>query len=178
MIGLAGGSAISRVGHRQRGRLPQGALDLVAPLARFVPPALILDKPAHSAFAGSGLAAMLLQKDISAVVITGSETDVCVLSSILSAVRSRLQRHCRRGRALQSSDAGHDALMTLYRARFTDQIELMNIEEVCALARLGLARAFRLARWPWRILTTPQAFVNSASVIASVKPGLDANARR
>lgn len=116
-----------------RGRLPQGALDLVAPLARFVPPASILDKPAYSAFAGSGLAAMLLQKEISAVIITGSETDVCVLSSVLSAVDHGFRVIVAEDGLCSSSDAGHDALMTLYRTRFTEQIELMTIEEVCGL---------------------------------------------
>jgi nicotinamidase-related amidase len=118
-----------------RGRLPQDALDLVAPLARFVPPASILDKPAYSAFAGSGLAAMLLQKDISTVIITGSETDVCVLSSVLSAVDHGFRVIVAEDGLCSSSDVGHDALMTLYRTRFSEQIELMTIEEVCALWR-------------------------------------------
>jgi len=34
-----------------------------------------------------------------------------------------------------SSDAGHDALMTIYRTRFTEQIELLTIEQVCGLWR-------------------------------------------
>jgi hypothetical protein len=34
-----------------------------------------------------------------------------------------------------SSDQGHDALMTLYRTRFTDQIELLGLEEVIGLWR-------------------------------------------
>jgi nicotinamidase-related amidase len=32
-----------------------------------------------------------------------------------------------------SSDAGHDALMTLYRNRFAEQIELINSEELTSL---------------------------------------------
>jgi nicotinamidase-related amidase len=100
-----------------------------------VPPASILDKPAYSAFAGSGLAAMLLQKDIRAVIITGSETDVCVLSSVLSAIDHGFRVIVAEDGLCSSSDAGHDALMTLYRTRFTEQIELMTIEEVCALWR-------------------------------------------
>lgn len=34
-----------------------------------------------------------------------------------------------------SSDQGHDALLTLYRTRFTDQIELLGLEEVIRLWR-------------------------------------------
>jgi nicotinamidase-related amidase len=34
-----------------------------------------------------------------------------------------------------SFDAGHDALMTLYRNRFAEQIELINSEELTSLWR-------------------------------------------
>jgi len=32
-----------------------------------------------------------------------------------------------------SSDAGHDALMTMYRTRFTEQIELLKLKDVLRL---------------------------------------------
>jgi hypothetical protein len=53
---------LTRWSQATRGQLPQGALDLVALLVPFGPPASVLDKPAYSAFAGSGLAAILLQR--------------------------------------------------------------------------------------------------------------------
>ena len=34
-----------------------------------------------------------------------------------------------------SSDAGHDALMTMYRNRFAEQIELVRVEELAQLWR-------------------------------------------
>jgi nicotinamidase-related amidase len=34
-----------------------------------------------------------------------------------------------------SSDEGHDALMTLYRTRFTEQIELLTLDKVCEFWR-------------------------------------------
>jgi hypothetical protein len=34
-------------------RLPRGALDIVSPLARFIPPATVIDKPGYSAFFAS-----------------------------------------------------------------------------------------------------------------------------
>lgn len=69
-----------------RNHLLPSALELVPELARFVPPARVVDKPAYSAFSNSELASLLIEKNIGSVVITGAETDVCVLSTVLSAV--------------------------------------------------------------------------------------------
>ena len=69
-----------------RAELPASELELVPALRRFAPPAEIIDKPAYSAFSSSSLASLLIEKGIGTVVITGAETDVCVLSTVLSAV--------------------------------------------------------------------------------------------
>ncbi len=111
------------------------ALDLVSPLDRFVPPATIIDKPAYSAFFQSRLPAFLAEKHIGTVIITGSETDVCVLSSVLDAVDRGFRVVVVEDGLCSSSDAGHDALMTIYRTRFTEQIELLTVEQVCGLWR-------------------------------------------
>ena len=117
-----------------RARLPESALDLVAPLARLAPPATIIDKPAYSAFFQSSLLSFLAEKHVAAL-ISGSETDVCVLSSVLDAVDHGFRVIVAEDALCSSSDAGHDALMTLYRTRFTEQIELLTVDETCALWR-------------------------------------------
>jgi nicotinamidase-related amidase len=55
-------------------------------LRRFAPPATVIDKPAYSAFAQSALPSFLREKNVSTVIVTGAETDVCVLSTVLDAV--------------------------------------------------------------------------------------------
>jgi len=52
-------------------------LDLVPELVPFVPPAIIIDKPAYSAFFRSPLATLLQEKGVGTVVVTGAETEVC-----------------------------------------------------------------------------------------------------
>ena len=69
-----------------RFRLPGAQLEIVSPLSRRIPPATVIDKPAYSAFAESGLATFLREKDVDTLIITGSETDVCVLATVLDAV--------------------------------------------------------------------------------------------
>ena len=118
-----------------RSRLPAGALNLVDPLARFSPPAAVIDKPGYSAFFESGLEQFLAEKRIGTLIFTGSETDVCVLASVLHAVDRGFRVIVVEDGLCSSSDKGHDALMTLYRTRFAEQIELATLEEVCSLWR-------------------------------------------
>jgi nicotinamidase-related amidase len=116
-----------------RAELPASQLELVPELARFVPPAAVLDKPAYSAFAESGLAAFLREKGVTTVLVTGSETDVCVLATVLDAVDLGFRVVIVEDALCSSFDAGHDALMKLYRNRFSEQIELLSAAEASAL---------------------------------------------
>jgi len=116
-----------------RSRLPLAALDIIPALGRLAPPATIIDKPAYSAFAESGLAEFLLSKGVSTLIITGAETDVCVLSTVLDAVDIGFRVIVVEDGLCSSSDDGHDALMTIYRSRFSEQIELMMHADVISL---------------------------------------------
>jgi nicotinamidase-related amidase len=113
-----------------RSRLPAGQLDLVPAVARFAPPAVVIDKPGYSAFVGSELTAFLTGKGVGTVVVTGAETDVCVLASVLDAVDLGFRVVIVEDALCSSSDAGHDALMTMYRTRFAEQIELVRAAEL------------------------------------------------
>lgn len=113
-----------------RSQLPPSALELVPALARFVPPLRIVDKPAYSAFSNPALASLLVELGIGTVVISGAETDVCVLSTVLSAVDLGFRVVLVEDALCSSSDVGHDALMTMYRTRFHGQVDLVTAEEL------------------------------------------------
>jgi nicotinamidase-related amidase len=113
-----------------RAQLAPSDLDLVPALARFVPPARVIDKPAYSAFSNPSLAGLLMGKTIDTVVVTGAETDVCVLSTVLSAVDLGFRVVIVEDALCSSSDVGHDALMTMYRTRFHGQVDLVTAEEL------------------------------------------------
>lgn len=121
-----------------RAELSSSQLELVPALQRFAPPALVVDKPGYSAFGGSSLAAFLASKRISTLLVTGSETDVCVLATVLEAVDRGFRVVIVEDALCSSSDAGHDALMTLYRNRFSEQIDLIKTEELPALWQDGV----------------------------------------
>nr|GAJ35888.1 hypothetical protein BDOA9_0150980 [Bradyrhizobium sp. DOA9] len=118
-----------------RRHLPASALELVPALARFVPPAAVIDKPAYSAFSNPGLARLLVEKNVGTVVISGAETDVCVLSTVLSAVDLGFRIVIIEDALCSSSDVGHDALMTMYRTRFHGQVDLVTAEELAEVWR-------------------------------------------
>jgi nicotinamidase-related amidase len=113
-----------------RGNLAPGALDIVPELARYSPPALVVDKPAYSAFFGSRLGHLLVERHVGTVVLSGAETDVCVLSTALSAVDLGFRVVIVQDALCSSSDTGHDALMSMYRTRFHEQIDLVSAEEL------------------------------------------------
>lgn len=115
--------------------LPSSALELVPAVSRFVPPAAVIDKPAYSAFSNPGLASLLVDKNVGTVVISGAETDVCVLSTVLSAVDLGFRIVIVEDALCSSSDIGHDALMTMYRTRFHGQVDLVTAEELAQFWR-------------------------------------------
>jgi nicotinamidase-related amidase len=116
-----------------RSRLSSSQLEIVSPLSHLIPPATVIDKPAYSAFAESVLAAFLRDKNVDTLIITGSETDVCVLATVLDAVDLGFRVIVVEDALCSSFDEGHDALMTLYRNRFSEQVELMTQAHVSEL---------------------------------------------
>jgi len=64
--------------------------------------------------------------------VSGSETDVCVLASVLAAIDRGYRVIVVRDGVCSSSDATHDALIALYTKRFDVQLELVGATEVLA----------------------------------------------
>jgi nicotinamidase-related amidase len=120
-----------------RAQLGPNDLDLVPPLARLVPPALVVDKVAYSAFFGSNLFNLLVSRKVGTVVVTGAETDVCVLSTVMSAIDLGFRVVIIEDGLCSSSDTGHAALMSMYRTRFHGQIDVLSAQELPELWRAG-----------------------------------------
>ena len=107
-------------------------VELVEPLGRLAPPAMVLDKKFYSPFHGTRLAQFLTEQGADALVISGAETDMCVLAAVLDAVDLGLRVVLPIDALCSSSDAKHDALLTLYRDRFGQQIETAETETILA----------------------------------------------
>jgi nicotinamidase-related amidase len=118
--------------HLTRSRIDPGLLELVTPLQRFVPPAAVLDKRFYSPFHGTGLAERLRERGCDALIISGAETDMCVLAAVLDAVDLGLRVVLPVDALCSSSDEKHDAMLQLYRDRFSIQIETADTETILA----------------------------------------------
>jgi nicotinamidase-related amidase len=116
-----------------RDRLDPRLLELMPPLARLAPPAPVFDKPVYSAFAGHRLHEHLQERQADALIVTGSETDVCVLATVLGAVDRGYRVVVVTDAVCSSSDEGHDALLKLYTERYSQQIETTDSETVLSL---------------------------------------------
>lgn len=111
-------------------RLGRGRVDLVPALRPFVPPARILDKAGYSPWMGTPLAASLAHAGVDTLVVTGAETDMCVLATVLGAVDLGFRVVVVSDALCSSSDKSHDALLDLYHDRFGQQIETADCDEV------------------------------------------------
>jgi nicotinamidase-related amidase len=111
-----------------RHRLAPENLELVPELRRFTPPATVFDKLVYSAFADGRLAALFAGRGVSTLLVSGAETDVCVLATVLAAVDHGYRVVLVTDAICSSSDEGHDALMQMYTRRFDVQIELASTE--------------------------------------------------
>jgi nicotinamidase-related amidase len=115
-----------------RDRLDPHLLQLVPSLEAIAPLGIVFDKPVYSPFANPLLLRHLRDRAIDSLIVTGVETDVCVLSAVLSAVDEGFRVVVVKDALGSSSDATHDALLQLYGTRLRTQIELADAETIAA----------------------------------------------
>jgi nicotinamidase-related amidase len=112
-------------------RIDPALLDLVDPLAALATQGTVVDKPHFSPFEASSLQSILQGRGVDTLVITGAETDVCVLAAVMSAIDLGYYVVLPKDAICSSSDETHDALMTLYAKRFSQQVHLSeDVEDV------------------------------------------------
>jgi nicotinamidase-related amidase len=109
-------------------RLGADMIGLVPDLAQFVPPARTFDKHVYSPWAGSDLRAQLRNATVDTLIITGGETDVCVLATVLGAVDWGFRVILATDALCSSADETHDSMMNIYMNRFGQQVECVTTE--------------------------------------------------
>lgn len=115
--------------------LPPALVALVPELARLAPPAELFDKRVYSPWWDGALHRRLRARGIDTLVVSGAETDVCVLATVLGAVDLGYRVVIPTDAVCSSSDATHDALLALYRNRFGQQVEAATTETILAAWR-------------------------------------------
>jgi nicotinamidase-related amidase len=113
-----------------RENLDEQLLELAPPLQALVPPAHLCDKAVYSAFGNARLAPWLKAHGIDTLIVSGGETDVCVLASVLSGIDLGYRIVLATDALCSVSDGTHEALMTLYRERFSQQLTVAATESI------------------------------------------------
>ncbi|TXI87581.1 MAG: cysteine hydrolase, partial [Chryseobacterium sp.] len=65
----------------------------------------------------------LKRRGITTLVVTGGETDVCVLATVMQAIDLGFRVVLPIDALCSTSDGAHDALIDLFRTRFATQVE-------------------------------------------------------
>lgn len=111
-------------------RLGEDMIDLLPELAALVPPAEMIDKHVYSPWLGDDLDTLLQKRGTDTILVSGGETDVCVLATVLGGVDRGYRIIAVDDALCSSSDETHDALMTLYKNRYAEQIEIICTDAV------------------------------------------------
>lgn len=105
-------------------------LELVAPLASFVPPSPVIDKQVYSPWHDGNLARMLRAANRHTLIITGAETEVCVTATVFGAVDLGYRVVIATDAVCSSADGPHNAMIDIYHSRFGMQIETATTAEI------------------------------------------------
>jgi nicotinamidase-related amidase len=118
-----------------RSQVEPHLLELMPPLALFVPPAAVFDKAGFSAFSAPALCAHAAARRADTVILSGAETEMCVLATALAALDLGYRVVIARDAICSASDPGHDAVQRVLDERFTAQIRTLDVAEIRALWR-------------------------------------------
>jgi nicotinamidase-related amidase len=111
-------------------RLGRDMVELVPELKRFLPPARVIDKKVYSPWLEGNLDNLLRGTATDTLIVSGGETDVCVLATVLGAIDRGYRVVVATDALCSSSDETHDALMTLYHNRYGQQVETVTTDTV------------------------------------------------
>lgn len=103
-------------------------IGLVPDLAKYVPPARTFDKHVYSPWTGTDLHQLLRGAGVATVIITGGETDVCVLATMLGAIDWSFRVILITDALCSSANETHDAMMNVYMNRFGEKVETVTTQ--------------------------------------------------
>ncbi|MDP9812307.1 nicotinamidase-related amidase [Rhizobium tibeticum] len=109
--------------------LPPELVDIVPSLRKLIPPARVFDKRTYSPWIDGRLEAALSSDNVGSVVISGGETDVCVLAAALGAVDLGYRVILLKDAVCSSADQTHDASLELLGDRFSVQVQITETEK-------------------------------------------------
>lgn len=116
-----------------RDELSPAWLGLLPQLDRIAMSGHVYEKSVYSPWIQTGLEATLRGRGINTLVVSGAETDICVLATVLGAVDRGFRVIVAADAVCSSSDQTHDAVMMLFRTRLGQQIETATVDQILAV---------------------------------------------
>jgi nicotinamidase-related amidase len=113
-------------------RMDPAMLDLMPEFLPFVPPAEISDKRTFSSFADGDFAERLRRRRADTLILTGVETDMCVLGTAFDAVDRGYRVVVAKDAVASSVPAAHRAMLDHLYPRFEFQLDLATVDEIMA----------------------------------------------
>jgi nicotinamidase-related amidase len=113
-------------------RMDAAMLDVVPELAALAPAAKTCSKTGYSAFECQSFLDALAKRQPDALILSGVETDVCVLATALGAVDRGLHVVVVADAVASWSPAGHRAALDCILPRFDRQLTIMSTADVLA----------------------------------------------
>jgi nicotinamidase-related amidase len=111
-------------------RIDPRLIQLVPPLSVLAPPAMVIDKAHYSPFHEPAFRQALARLEADTLVISGGETDVCVLAAVMGAVDAGYRVILAADALCSVSDESHDAVLRHFGSRFSQQIEVASTAEI------------------------------------------------
>lgn len=115
-----------------RRNLDPDMLRLLPELEIHLPVARVFDKLVYSPWMDGRLHQILQQDRIDTLIVTGGETEVCLLAAVIGAVDLGYRVIVVSDAVCSSSDDTYDAAMEMYAKRFGQQIEMIETERLIA----------------------------------------------
>lgn len=104
--------------------------DLIPDLSNFVPPGLVVDKHVYGPWMETGLHQLLQEREINTLIISGGETDICVLATVMGAIDYGYRVILASDALCSSQDDSHDSIMHIYKKRFSIQLEVYDTKKI------------------------------------------------
>lgn len=111
-------------------KLAPQLLALLPEFLELIPPAVVIDKRFYSPFTERQFHQFLQSRHIDSIVVTGGETDVCVLATVLDAIDLGYRVVVASDALYSVSDQAHENLLQHYSKRFQQQIEVASSEAI------------------------------------------------
>jgi nicotinamidase-related amidase len=92
----------------------------------------VADKSGYSAMANPVLRQAALSRSDHCLILSGVETDVCVLATAIDAIEAGLRVILATDALASSSDACHAKALEILHERFDEQVELASVDQILA----------------------------------------------